>query len=61
MMDINTFRGISTAILLIAFIAICFWAFSKKRKKAFSEAELLPFDNDLAQQIKKKREVSSDE
>ncbi len=60
-MDINTFRGITTAILLIVFIGFCFWAFSKKRKKAFSEAELLPFDDEVIQQIKEKREVSSDE
>ncbi len=60
-MDINTFRGITTTILLIIFIAFCFWAFSRKRKKAFSEAELLPFDEETIQQIKEKREVSTDE
>ncbi len=60
-MDFNTLRGISTAILLVVFIAFVFWAFSKKRKQAFSEAELLPFDDDVAQQIKEKREVSNDE
>ena len=55
-MDINTFRGLSTAFLLFAFIVFCFWAFSKNRKKAFSEAELLPFDDEAIQQIKKKSE-----
>ena len=55
-MDINTFRGLSTAFLLLAFIVFCFWAFSKKRTKAFSEAELLPFDDETIQQIKKKSE-----
>ena len=60
-MDINTFRGITTAILLIIFIGFCIWAYSKKRDKAFSEAELLPFDEDTIQQIKEKREVSIDE
>ena len=60
-MDINIIRGITTAILLIIFIGFCFWAFSKNRKKAFSEAELLPFDDETIQQIKEQREVSSDE
>lgn len=60
-MDINTMRGITTAILLILFIGFCFWAFSKKRHKDFSEAELLPFDDETIKQIKEKREVSSDE
>lgn len=60
-MDINTIRGITTGILLVIFIGFIFWAFSKKRSKAFSEAELLPFDDDTIQQIKKKREVSSHE
>ena len=55
-MDINTFRGLITAFLLLAFIVFCFWAFSKNRKKAFSEAELLPFDDETIQQIKNKSE-----
>ena len=42
-MDINDLRGISTALLLIAFIALCIWAFSSKRKKSFDEAANLPF------------------
>lgn len=60
-MDINTFRGITTAILLIVFIIFCIWAFSKKRHKDFSEAELLPFDDDTIQKIKEKREVGVNE
>ncbi|MEZ5571654.1 MAG: cbb3-type cytochrome c oxidase subunit 3 [Halioglobus sp.] len=47
-MDINDLRGISTAFLLIAFIGLCSWAYSKKRKKEFDEAANLPFaDEDL--------------
>ena len=60
-MDINTFRGISTVILLVIFIGFLFWAFSRKRNKAFSEAEMLPFDDETIKQIKEKREVSTDE
>lgn len=42
-MDINDLRGLSTAFLMIAFIGLCFWAWSKKRKKSFDEAANLPF------------------
>ena len=49
-MDINDLRGLSTLFLMIAFIGLCFWAYSGKRKKAFDEAALLPFaDEELNQ------------
>ena len=52
-MDINTLRGISTALALIAFIAVWVWAWSGKRKRAFDEAANLPFaDEDIDQQSK---------
>ena len=53
-MDINDLRGISTAILLVAFIALIFWAYSKKRKQSFDEAANLPFaDDDIAAGVKR--------
>jgi cytochrome c oxidase cbb3-type subunit 4 len=42
-MDINDLRGLSTLMLMIGFIGVCFWAYSRKRKKAFDEAANLPF------------------
>jgi cytochrome c oxidase cbb3-type subunit IV len=42
-MDINDLRGLSTAFLLVAFIGLCVWAYSRKRKKEFDEAANLPF------------------
>ncbi len=48
-MDINTVRGLLTALLIIIFVGIYFWAFSKRRKSDFDEAAMLPFagtDND---------------
>ena len=42
-MDINDLRGISTALLMVAFISMCIWAYSKKRKRSFEEAANLPF------------------
>ena len=49
-MDINDLRGLSTALLLVAFVGLCFWAYSSKRKKTFDEAANLPFaDEELNQ------------
>ena len=45
-MDINDLRGLSTAFLLVAFIGLCIWAYSKHRSKAFDEAAQLPFADD---------------
>ncbi len=49
-MDINDLRGLSTLFLMIAFLGLCAWAWSKKRKRAFDEAANLPFaDEELSQ------------
>jgi cytochrome c oxidase cbb3-type subunit IV len=45
-MDIDTLRGICTALALIAFIGVWIWAWSGKRKRAFDEAANLPFADD---------------
>ena len=50
-MDINDLRGLSTAFLMVAFIGLCIWAYSSKRKKSFDEAANLPFaDEELNQE-----------
>jgi len=49
-MDINFLRGIATVLMALAFLGICVWAYSGKRKAGFEEAAQLPFaDDDLAQ------------
>lgn len=48
-MDINDLRGLSTAFLMVAFIGLCFWAWSKKRKDEFDEAANLPFADEDAE------------
>ncbi len=45
-MDINSIRSLITVLSLAAFLGIVFWAWSAKRKAAFDEAALLPFDDD---------------
>ncbi|MCB1786106.1 MAG: cbb3-type cytochrome c oxidase subunit 3 [Chromatiaceae bacterium] len=42
-MDINDIRAWQTAILLVSFIGIVIWAYSKRRKTSFDEAANLPF------------------
>ena len=42
-MDINELRGLSTVLMMIAFIGLVFWAYSGKRKTEFDEAAQLPF------------------
>jgi cytochrome c oxidase cbb3-type subunit 4 len=45
-MDINTLRGLSTLLLLVAFLGLVAWAYSSRRKSDFDEAANLPFADD---------------
>lgn len=58
-MDINTLRGLSTVFVMVAFIGICWWAFSPSRKAKFEEAARLPFADD-PQENDEKPSPSSD-
>lgn len=42
-MDINLIRGVITAVLLVLFVGLVIWAYSRKRRKEFEEAANLPF------------------
>jgi len=42
-MDIGTVRGIITLVLMLAFVGLVFWAYSKRRKADFDEMAQLPF------------------
>ncbi|OEC36365.1 cytochrome c oxidase cbb3-type subunit 4 [Pseudomonas cuatrocienegasensis] len=44
--DIGLLRGLGTALVLLAFVAMTLWAYSGKRHTAFSEAANLPFADD---------------
>lgn len=59
-MDINTLRGVATIFVMIAFLAVCWWAFSPKRKKGFDEAANLPFADDVEQE-NQNRQPSADD
>lgn len=61
-MDINTLRSISPILVLLAFIGVCWWAFSPKRRKRFEEAAKLPFaDEDPPTNDGKKSTASEQE
>ena len=38
--------GIFTVVLLVTFLGIVAWAFSRKRRQSFDEAARLPLEND---------------
>jgi len=53
-MDTGTFRGLITLLLIIAFLGITWWAYSKRRKPDFDEAANLPFADDDEQPTRDK-------
>ncbi|WP_223670861.1 cbb3-type cytochrome oxidase subunit 3 [Kangiella shandongensis] len=57
-MDINLIRGILTVVLLILFVGLCFWVFSKKRKSQYEEAAKMALDGGVSA---KNKEVNRDE
>lgn len=57
-MDYGTFRGVITVIILVVFIGIVVWAYSKRRKQAFDEAANMIFDDNDARQDKDNKQES---
>jgi cytochrome c oxidase cbb3-type subunit 4 len=45
-MDDGTLRGLATLVLMIAFIGIVFWAWSKRRKADFEKLARMPLEED---------------
>lgn len=45
-MDQGIQQGIGTILAMLAFLSVCWWAFSKHKKKDFDEASQLPFVGD---------------
>ena len=42
--DITDIRALFTVIMLVLFLGIVWWAYSRKRKARFHEASQLPFN-----------------
>ena len=63
-MDQGTLEGIGTLLALLAFIAVCVWAYSSRNKARFDEAAMLPFADEMAaadEQLAARAEKDSDE
>jgi len=45
-MDINILRAAILLILIVSFLGLWAWAWSGKRKKAFTDASMLPLEED---------------
>jgi cytochrome c oxidase cbb3-type subunit 4 len=59
--DINFFRGLATVFTMIAFLGICLWSYSSRRKEDFDQAANLPFvDDELDEKLTKENHVGSD-
>ena len=46
MTDFGLIQAIWTIVVMIVFPGIVIWAWSKKRKKDFDEAAMIPFDDE---------------
>jgi cytochrome c oxidase cbb3-type subunit 4 len=47
-MDIGTFRGLVTAVLMALFVGLVIWAYSRGRQTEFARAAALPLEEDAA-------------
>jgi len=57
--DINDFRAWYTVVLLILFVGIVVWAYSRRRRKSFDEAANLPFADEAQHKATMKKENES--
>jgi cytochrome c oxidase cbb3-type subunit 4 len=49
-MDIDTFRGVVTAVLMALFVGLVVWAYSRRRHADFTAAAALPLEDDARSQ-----------
>lgn len=58
-MDIGLVRGLITAAILVLFVGIWFWSWSRKRHTDFEAASQLPLGDDSAPPAKRTEEQQS--
>lgn len=46
MIDLDLLRGILTAVIFFAFVGICVWAWSSRRRSDFDASAALPLEDD---------------
>jgi cytochrome c oxidase cbb3-type subunit 4 len=47
--DINVIRAVVLILLILGFLSLIAWAWSRNRKEAFHEASMLPLEEDDGQ------------
>ncbi len=57
-MEIDLFRGLVTAVLLILFVALIAWTWSQKRNNTFDEAARMPLEESERPADSKRKEQS---
>lgn len=62
-MDIYTFLGLNTILVLVIFVGICVWAYSARRKKDNEASAQLPFEDEELDRrtLRKESEKKTDE
>lgn len=60
-MDQGTLQGIGTVLTLIAFLGVCWWAYSGRNKKGFEEASKLPFADEQSPSREDKQPSSQED
>ncbi|MGH1439693.1 MAG: cbb3-type cytochrome oxidase subunit 3 [Cellvibrionaceae bacterium] len=59
-MDTSDLHSLSTVLVFIAFIGVCWWAFAPRRKERFNEAANLPFaDEDSHERTQNSHDTES--
>ena len=44
---LGVMRGLTTLLAMIAFVAVCVWAWSRRRQQKFDDAARLPLEDDV--------------
>jgi cytochrome c oxidase cbb3-type subunit 4 len=57
-MDQGTIGSIFTVIVFVAFVGVCYWAFSSRNTKNFEEAANLVFDDEKKKNLNKEDQES---
>lgn len=57
-MDSGMVSGIVTAVFVVVFIGIVWWAYSRGNKQRFEDAGRLPFEEDDAQGMPSPRDIT---
>ena len=54
-MDIDTFRGVVTALLMVLFVGLVIWAYSRRRHSDFTAAAELPLQDDAGPRLTREK------